>query len=241
MKNKIKAILRKAIPRRFHPATGRAVLTVYYTGVKDHQNNKLPPAITPILPLAHSITGATLTVFVNTHQEYPIINFVESECKISPYLQRWFDYYEYLKVHPEIKYIWCVDGTDVLMLNSPWIHMKKGVLYVGHESEIVNCSWLRDKNKSNLIHDFIAKYADRTLVNAGVVGGDRATILAFLRKQTETIKTLLETEDLQSDMGVFNYTVYTFFSNKVRYSKRITTVFKQYQINPRPRSWWKHK
>jgi hypothetical protein len=129
------------------------------------------------------------------------------------------------------------------MLHDPWRKMKRGTLYIGDETDIVECGWLRSKNSSKLINNFIDENSSKQLLNAGVVGGDRTMVLKFLKKQVETINQILQSgEDLQSDMGIFNYTAYTFFENVIEHGRKVTTIFKAYHPdNLRPGSWWRHK
>lgn len=55
------------------------------------------------------------------------------DVKMNVYFRRWLHIWQHLRVHPEYRFVWCTDGTDVEMLRAPWEEMEAGKVYVGSE------------------------------------------------------------------------------------------------------------
>lgn len=158
-------------------------------------------------------------------------NFVRVDVTTNPYLQRWISYRQYLIDHPEVRNVWCVDATDVVQLQDPFPMMQPGVLYTGWEHQIVGCPWMVQHHPAS--GEWIAANADKTLLNAGVVGADRETMLAFIGR---LLKCWAENPSDSADMAYFNRAAYTM--NPVT-GPRITTIFKA--NSPTEWSLWRHK
>lgn len=58
-----------------------------------------------------------------------------SYVKMNVYFRRWLHIWQHLRDHPEYRFVWCTDGTDVEMLRSPWDEMQPGKVYVGSRTE----------------------------------------------------------------------------------------------------------
>ena len=207
----------------FVPYTERdVVLTCLFTGHGDPQRRTPMPANPKLADtLLNTLNGETV-VLCDFDTDHP--NFVKVAANLNPYIQRWISYRRYLLENPDIRFVWCVDATDVECLRNPFPMMQPATLYCGWENQIVGCQWMRDHHPSSKA--WIDTNHDRTLLNAGVVGGDRNTILTLteriLRLWTESTK-----QDL-ADMGFFNQAAYTL--NPVT-GPRITTLFKANQRN----------
>ena len=162
------------------------------------------------------------------------------------YNSRWAHYRTWLRDHPEVRFAWFVDTNDVVMQRAPWDEMQPGVLYIGWEPELVGCPWMVDRHRSREMVDFITTNRDRMLLNCGVIGGDRRTMLEFLTHWARLVETNAhsrslrhEQHDLGTDMAPANFVAYTYFHGRLVTGPRVATVFKADQ--PNTWSWWKHK
>jgi glycosyltransferase involved in cell wall biosynthesis len=163
------------------------------------------------------------------------------------YVQRWIDYYTFLRDHPEVEYVWCVDATDVEMLKLPFPEMHPGYLYVGTEPSQVGIPWMT-KNQSKDMQWLLQEHGSGQLFNAGLVGGDRKTMLELCHKmvklyfdnQTDVFhKKNTDITEGVNDMGMLNVLVYDRGEN-IRWGAQINTVFKSNGVG-REYAWWKHK
>jgi glycosyltransferase involved in cell wall biosynthesis len=211
-------------------------ITTLFTKVVDPQRGsrlKAEPAV--IGKWLASLQGCTPVVLVDelTSQDP---TYVRVPTGLNPYLQRWVSLYQYLRDHPAA-WVWCTDGTDVEMLHTPWAAMVPGVLYVGHEPTVVGIPWLRDHHKP--YGEWIDANADRQLVNAGVVGGDHATVLEFIAAMVREIFTR-GPDSVDSDMAAFNYLVHSdAWQGRATWGPRWVTTFKANERNEW--SCWRHK
>ena len=226
------------------------VLAAYFTGKPDFQRNiEWTPRIEDLEVLTASVTGngAELVVFHNELEPAPRagVEYVQVECPLSPYWQRWVAIRAYLRDHPEVRRAWCVDGTDVEMLRNPFPEMGPFV-YTGDEPSVLNCEWVRNHNRSEPVKKLIAEYGQEPLLNAGIVGGSRADVLAFvgrmLQMRSENIRDVKAGIDVpitDSDMGMFNLVARRYFNCRIKHGRQVNTVFKAYKAAPG--SWWRHK
>jgi hypothetical protein len=165
----------------------------------------------------------------------------------NPYFARWYLYYQWLRDHPDTQWVWCVDGTDVEMLNPPWQHMQPGKLYVGYEPTIVGIDWMRDNHEAKHLQDFFVSHANETLLNAGVVGGDRDTIMGFahdiIADHADQETRIWHKKDtpgaMVGDMATLNYIARTKYQDRLVCGPQVTTTFKANERNAW--SWWRHK
>lgn len=151
---------------------------------------------------------------------------------VSPYLQRWVSYRQWLIAHPEARWVWCVDATDVEALRPPFDGMLPGTLYAGWENGVVGCPWMLGNHEGS--RDWVTANSDKNLLNAGVAGGDRATLLEFTGR---LVRHWLDSREDQSDMAVFNRAAYDM--PRLVTGPRVATLFKANESN----DWsvWKHK
>lgn len=143
--------------------------------------------VTRLWPLIQSIgrNSGRLVIFhdcFDPAELEPVENH-RIECPISPYNQRWITKYQYLRDHPEIRYAWLVDSTDVTMLRDPFPQMQPHTLYCGWETTVVGHKWTRDHSAS--VTDWVDAHHDEMLLNCGVVGGDRGTLMRVCRKMID--------------------------------------------------------
>lgn len=152
----------------------------------------------------------------------------------NPYFYRHRLTADYLEAHPGIERVWCVDGTDVEMLNDPFPHMTPGTVYVGSEPSVIGGRagpWLNQHGRS-AVH-WMAEHGDRVVVNVGLIGGDRADVQAMTAE-------LAAREALGDDyeMGTFQQLIHTDYPDHVT-GPLVHTVFRA--LDRDSPAWWRHK
>ena len=188
-----------------------------------------------------------LTTGLESAEVLPNAEIVKVDQHINPYFQRWINYYQWLRDHPEVGRVWCVDATDVTMNRDPFPEMVDGKLYMGHEPDTLRNEWMLKNHPDTMVNDFMTTHPNNALLNMGVVGGDRETIMGFAQK---VIKTYFddhidfiygwETKRLGvGDMGAGQYVAYTHYPNQLEYGPHIVNVFKTKTGTTNP--WWWHK
>jgi len=218
----------------------RAILTAFFNKHKDTQRNVYWDADPKQLqPLIESIKNNKLIVFTDCLNELDTdkVQYKKVETTKSPYFERWFQYYQYLEQHPELDQVFCVDATDVVMLNDPFPKMQPSTIYVGDENEIVGCWWSLEKHPAPFLQEFMKENKD-TLLNIGLLGGDRSDIMNLI---SDFIDIYNQHDDLgETDMAVFNYLLYTKYFPLLSHGEHVNTKFKKYETdNNKP--WFRHK
>ncbi|QFG11142.1 glycosyltransferase [Mycobacterium phage Xula] len=227
----------------------RVVLTCLLSNKPDPQRNtRMQPDVKLLETLLNSIDCAEPVALVDNPMTRNGATFelVTSPVE-NPYFARWYLYYQWLRANPDVQWVWCVDGTDVEMLNAPWEHMTAGRLYVGHEPAIVGIDWMRSHHEAAHLQAFIDEHADLPLLNAGVVGGDRETVMTFAHDMAadheDQIRRVWHKHDTKGhiigDMATFNYVARTKYADRLVYGPRVATTFKANERNAW--SWWRHK
>jgi hypothetical protein len=184
-----------------------------------------------------STVGASSNRLVILHDCLGNITPIENhkiDCPDSPYRFRWRAELEYLANHPEVQYVWLVDSTDVRLLNDPFPHMQPGTLYTGWETVCVGIDYIRRYSAS--YPDWVEANKARTLLNCGVVGGDRSTVMWLCSRMLE-LWAELGGEPLE-EMVYFNIASYE--HPRLVTGQLATTAYKSYATFD-PISWWAHK
>lgn len=156
--------------------------------------------------------------------------------KSLPNTKRWRLYYKYLRQHPRLTEVWCVDSTDVDMLNQPVI--EPGKIYIGWEPRLTNSDWMMKVHTSERVRSMLRQ--GRQLLNCGIIGGDYRTVLSFVHDMIiELDKESNESGDSLHDMGACNVVAYEKYADKLVTGTKVATVFKMEE--KKGASWWKHK
>lgn len=214
------------------------LVTSYLTNSADPQRGtKWANNLLDVQPL---ITSSTYPVTVLTDTDVTdttaTVERVTPDSGLSVYMQRWRIQWQWLRDHPEVTELWCTDSTDVAMLNEPAI--APGVLYVGWEPQLTNSDWMIKNHQHPDIRDFLM--TGRQLLNCGVVGGDRVTMLDFLHAMVVELD--CQRSESPSDvfeMGAFNRVVYTRFAGRFITGTQVATIFKKNEESGV--SWFRHK
>lgn len=223
------------------------LLTCYFTNVKDTQRNEQWNCnIKDLEPLINSIDGKIKLVVLHDCfgdvSDYKNVQFIKVDTFANPYFQRWISYYQYVRSNENIiDNIFCVDATDVEVLNIPEWNSVGDNLYCGDENDSLSCTWMVGSHPDKVIQDFIKDNTTKQLLNAGIVGGKSYLIKEFCKEINNYYSGSLERKvDLsKGDMGAFNYVARTYFGDKIINGGQVCTRFKSNEKNGY--SWFKHK
>lgn len=227
------------------------VITSLLTSTKDPQRGtRMNGDLSMVGKWAKSIRGADIVVIVD--HDVPPVNGMEvvrvPESDMNLYYRRWLLAYQYLRDHPEIDKVWITDGTDVEMLKEPWHGMVDDAIYVGSEPKTLDDEWMIANHKSDIFQKFLSSNYDKTMLNAGLLGGSRDDVMKYSHK---IFRTWFDTESLRfwkkdtsateiGDMAAFNLVGYTMFPDKITTGPMVHTVFRSEESN-NSWAWWKHK
>lgn len=219
------------------------ILSCLFTTKIDPQRHTHMQASESMVEVMHkSLNGRELVLFTDELEtDYSIKTLVTDQ----PYFQRWITYLNYLKANKDIKFAWCIDATDVELLGEPFDGLEVGKLYIGSEHKLVGDDWMIANHPSKKLQEFMQGNRNQ-LVNAGLVGGDRQTLIAFIGHLVHLyIDNKIDVwhgKDQElgvGDMAALNYVAYTYFADRLVYGPQINTIFKNEERNSF--SIWKHK
>jgi len=227
------------------------VLTSMLTEAVDPQRGtRLQPTPDMLSVWANSIKGGNAVIVADHLPKAPQGAEIKKvlPSNHNPYFLRWLHIYQWLREHPEVQWIWATDGTDVEMLAEPWSHMKASKLYVGSEHKTLADQWMFSNHPASHLQSFLKDNADRLMLNAGLVGGDRRTVMGFAHDMVSDWQWLAarrfwnveRTGNEIGDMATFNYVAYTKWADRIETGPRIHTVFKGEGVG-REYAWFRHK
>lgn len=215
------------------------VLTWLLNSVPDPQRRTTLPGDVSVLKVLRDSVAAHDRHLVVLHDcldehDGQLTTFVRRPPGGNPYWYRWRLTADYLADHPEIERVWCVDGTDVEMLHDPFPHMQPGALYVGSEPSSLSGPagpWLRQHGAS--ARKFIDDNPHLGVVNVGIIGGDRATVLDVAERLAD-----LESTGDDYEMGAFQQLIHTEYPDHIT-GPMVHTVFRAHDRTAA--AWWRHK
>ncbi len=217
------------------------ILTVYFTGVTDPQRNtKWEADYSSLDTLIKSVGDRELVILNDCFDEKDTnVKHVKVKTTINPYFQKWHEMFRYLRDNPDIRNVWCVDATDVELLKEPFEIINHRNLYLGTENEIVGCRWLVNNHPQAVIQSFIRRHRMLPLVNCGLVGGTRETVMNFIH---DILSAYYDNNKNVGvfDMGIFNLVAYTKWRDRLVTGKEINTQFKRFEKDNKV-AIWRHK
>ncbi|ECD1676317.1 glycosyltransferase family 2 protein [Salmonella enterica subsp. enterica serovar Herston] len=226
------------------------VITSLLTSQPDPQRKvKMSPDASLLEVWARSIRGAKVIVLadeLSTAPEGAILKSVPA-LTMSPYFARWLHIYQHLRAHPEYRFVWCTDGTDVEMLREPWAEMEAGKIYVGSEHKTYAEEWMKANHHGKSYSEFLEKYRNDLLLNAGLIGGSREDVMEFAHRIIRQ-HYLIESHRFWKmelapatlvDMGAFGMAAKS-FGDRIVTGPRVHTIFKTDGFGKEV-AWWKHK
>ncbi|EPR9083345.1 glycosyltransferase family 2 protein [Cronobacter dublinensis] len=169
------------------------------------------------------------------------------DVKMNIYFRRWLHIWQHLRDHPEYRFVWCTDGTDVEMLRAPWEEMQPGTVYVGSEPKTYSDAWAKQNHPERIYQEFIEAHRNDVMLNAGLLGGTRADVMAFahgiirLYYRIESYRFWKKEQAgaAVGDMLAFGIVARS-FSDRLVTGPLVHTVFKTDGIG-KEAAWWKHK
>ncbi|MBN0040228.1 hypothetical protein JN535_08635 [Cellulosimicrobium cellulans] len=227
------------------------VLTTLLTSEPDPQRGfKWEPDPGTLQAWASSIHGARAVVLADELTEPPAGAHLAPvpAVAMNVYYRRWLHIYQHLRDHPEYRFVWATDGSDVEMLNAPWDDMVPGRVYVGSEPKTYDDEWAWTNHPARVFQDFLREHRHDTMLNAGLLGGTREDVMAFAHAIVRVYYDL-ESERFWGnetagpevgDMLAFGIVAHTpHFAGRIVTGPRVHTVFRADERTPW--AWWKHR
>jgi hypothetical protein len=100
------------------------------------------------------------------------------DVKMNVYFRRWLHIWQHLRDHPEYRFVWCTDGTDVEMLRAPWEEMEPG-MFTSVQNRRPTPTPGQQNHPERIYQEFIEAHRNDVMLNAGLLGGTRADVMAF--------------------------------------------------------------
>ena len=135
------------------------------------------------------------------------------------------------------------DISDVTVLKNPFEMAEKGKIYVGDEETTFGESdWIA--NRVRLINSLTCRInsiaiASKQLLNCGIFGGHRDTILPVLEEIASKIE-LYDVKDDTVDMVALNEVLHINYSEQIVYGKPLNTQFWKWDFNNKE-CYFQHK
>ncbi len=232
------------------------IASIYLTGTKvQYANFPRVPNIMLLEKWANSLkeNGLKGIIFHNCFNEpdtrkFPHITWIRVTMpgNYMSGLYRFFIYHVFMKMFGEfIGNIMFTDSTDLDFLKNPFIqdNYKKDKIYIGCEPVVCGNKWMLSSALGYPKYGELVKkdagFADRTLLNAGLVGGNAKIVSPFIEQVAFECSKMYPCAGTQ-DMNIINYLAYTEYLDKVEFGPQVNTVFTAYEKN-NTFAWLRHK
>lgn len=159
---------------------------------------------------------------------------------VDVYWERWYHTRDFLRAADGLERVFCVDASDVLVLRPPFEGIEPGVLYIGSEASTVGNRWMRRVHPHPELQRFIEDHSNDVLLNCGLVGGTRETVLEYVEDVVAAHHTLSGTGDAGLDMGLTNYAAYSRWADRLQTGPSVHTQFKKFETS-HPTARFAHK
>lgn len=134
-----------------------------------------------------------------------------------------------------------------LPAGAPWEEMEAGKLYVGSEPKTYADAWVKQNHPERIYQEFIEQHRNDMMLNAGLLGGTRADVMAFAhgiirlyyRIESYRFWKKEQADAAVGDMIAFGIVAKS-FGDRIVTGPRIHTVFKSDGVG-KEYAWWKHK
>lgn len=233
----------------FRPACD-VVITALLTSDPDPQRNeRLRPVAELIGKWASSVKGGCAVVLADQLDTAPAGAQLVGvpTVAMNVYFRRWFHIWQYLREHPEYRFVWCTDGTDVEMLREPWAEMSTEHIYVGSEPKTYADPWAASNHPERIYQEFISAHRNDVMLNAGLLGGAREDVMAiahgivrlYYLTESNRFWNKEQAATAVGDMIAFGIVAHR-YSDRLVTGPRVHTVFKTNGIG-KECAWWQHK
>ena len=243
----------------------RHVFTVFMSGVDPQGGGECFDAAPACLDaLVESLKGSGFVLHVLSNVDFTgwkqpgFVQIVHTELYSDTLpidYQRWWllrNYLaeDFLQKHGSLHGLeaWHVDATDVQLLPTKPLLDVADRLYIGYESTTVGCNWLREQTDTlpAAYREWWTKHQNKTLVNAGVLGGDAALLKLFLDHLCRELgETYYWGQPAKvRDMVPIQKAVHTWNSTHpcpIEHGPRVTSVFKSNGQHGKETAQWQHK
>ena len=155
---------------------------------------------------------------------------------------RWLIAYEFLKLNKGIEYFFMTDISDVTLLKNPFDFVEKGKVYVGDETVKVFNEWIMsrvDLIGENECRENILALRDKPLLNCGIFGGHRDTIMPVMEDICKKLEDYQVTEDT-IDMVVMNEVLHSKYSDIIVHGSPLNTDFWKWDFDNKE-CYFQHK
>ncbi|HEJ6909076.1 TPA: glycosyltransferase family 2 protein [Serratia marcescens] len=225
------------------------ITTLLTTQIDPQRGTKIAASSDMLARWAASLQQCRRIALVDELQDAPqdVELYRVPDVKMNVYFRRWLHIWQHLRDHPEYRFVWCTDGTDVEMLRAPWAEMEPGKVYVGSEPKTYADVWASDKHPERIYQDFLSMHRNDVMLNAGLLGGQREDVMSFVhaivrlfyRIESYRFWKMEKVSAAVGDMIAFGIVAKT-FGDRVITGPRVHTVFRTDGIG-REYAWWKHK
>lgn len=225
------------------------ITTLLTTQLDPQRGSKMPASSDMLARWAGSLQQCRRIALVDELQNAPqdVELYRVPDVKMNIYFRRWLHIWQHLRDHPEYRFVWCTDGTDVEMMRAPWDEMEPGKVYVGSEPKTYADAWAKEKHPELIYQDFLDRHRNDVMLNAGLLGGQREDVMAFAhaivrlfyRIESYRFWKMEKASAAVGDMIAFGIVAKT-FGDRVITGPRVHTVFRTDGIG-REYAWWKHK
>lgn len=226
------------------------VMTTLLTSQLDPQRgSRMQPDPAALATWAKSIRDADAVVLADQLTSAPdgAQLVTVPDVAMNVYFRRWLHIWQHLRDHPEYRFVWCTDGTDVEMLRAPWDEMKLGKVYVGSEPKTYADTWAKQNHPEHIYQEFIEGHRNDVMLNAGLLGGSRDDVMAFAhgiirlyyRLESYRFWKKEQAGAAVGDMIAFGIVAKS-FGDRIVTGPGIHTVFKSDGIG-KEFAFWKHK
>ncbi|AUO65418.1 glycosyltransferase [Citrobacter freundii complex sp. CFNIH2] len=226
------------------------VITTLLTSQPDPQRgSRMQPDPAALTAWAKSIRGADAIVLADQLTAVPdgAQLVTVPDVAMNVYFRRWLHIWQHLRDHPEYRFVWCTDGTDVEMLRAPWGEMEAGKVYVGSEPKTYADTWAKQNHPERIYQEFIEAHRSDVMLNAGLLGGTRADVMAFAHgiiRLYYRIESYRFWKKEQAGAGVGDMLAFGIvaqsFADWLVTGPLVHTVFKTDGVG-KESAWWKHK
>jgi hypothetical protein len=148
---------------------------------------------------------------------------------------RFLEFYEYIRLHDEIDYVVLADAWDVRLTANPFDMMmneEQFTLFIQAEWRThVQSLYMQERLVACLPENMYKQWQQLPILNCGVMGGTRQSVLSVLKKMMELYYLVLsqygkeECFPLGVDMAVYNHVLYVQLEMQLKQQMRVNEPF----------------
>ena len=216
-----------------------AIFTTYFTGEKDPQRpySWKPDDFELIKEFYNSVIKYDLncyilhdnlsTEFVEKYATEKITFIRVDKIKLNAVDYRWQLYYNLLNELKDIKKVFCLDISDVVILKDPFKLVKANKLYIGDEmcKNIENNWMIARYNMIKHVTTVPDSLLLKPVLNCGILGGSRKVVLDVTKKMAKILEDANITETTV-DMVAANTVAYLYYEDNIVHGSPLNTKYR---------------